>query len=502
MKEKVKAPTNSRPTSPSETKRTFKSFEERLDELVAYKKKFGHLKVNRSYDKSLYSFCTNIRAGRRNPGAGMNVTHDRIEALDKIGFLWGNNIKTIDGEEKISSSPTNVEENLNVPSDSNLNGSPSDARMETSLNDSNAQSILDEKSLPITLSNNEKPVVDKNFEPKALAKSENLVDKTRGEVPDTIRSASQESKDEKETGDNQVVTLPDTLLTETDGIIPSSTQQTQQAQNVKLPDTLLPESMFEPKITDEVEGKDGNRQLESSVDKNEGKDAKRQPRKRTIRQFESRVEQLKAFKKKHGHLRVKAKDDKSLHAFCSNVRNSFRNPGNVGIKLTQERIKSLDVIGFDWNPSNHRRSVKFDERIEQLALFKSKHGHINVKVSDDKGLHTFCNNTKSSLRKPRGKASKLSEARLTILRDLGFEVDSLNQIKSPKEDFITPDPIEKKALVAQNQILSGEVVSNGEAMPAKDKEIPLVDSSDDEEIREEVILQKENAKPEIEIADA
>ena len=39
-------------------------------------------------------------------------------------------------------------------------------------------------------------------------------------------------------------------------------------------------------------------------------------------------------------------------------------------------------------------------------------------------------------------------------------------------------------------------------MPAKDKEIPLVDSSDDEEIREEVILQKENAKPEIEIADA
>jgi hypothetical protein len=40
--------------------------------------------------------------------------------------------------------------------------------------------------------------------------------------------------------------------------------------------------------------------------------------------FFARVDELKAFKVKHGHLKVRQKEDQSLYGFCCNMRQARR----------------------------------------------------------------------------------------------------------------------------------------------------------------------------------
>ena len=65
----------------------------RVDELRAYKKKYGHLNIIRKDDRSLYNFCYNIRQSRRAiiSAKGNNTNYalnGQIAALDAIGFSW------------------------------------------------------------------------------------------------------------------------------------------------------------------------------------------------------------------------------------------------------------------------------------------------------------------------------------------------------------------------------------------------------------------------------
>ena len=65
--------------------------------------------------------------------------------------------------------------------------------------------------------------------------------------------------------------------------------------------------------------------------------------------FEDRIEELKTFKAKHGHVRVPVKKDKSLAYFCHNMRSARRGTGNRTV-ITDDRIKALDELGFEWAP--------------------------------------------------------------------------------------------------------------------------------------------------------
>jgi len=65
--------------------------------------------------------------------------------------------------------------------------------------------------------------------------------------------------------------------------------------------------------------------------------------------FESKVEELKAYKAEHGHFKVKKKENESLYEFCRKIRVARKTPDKSNRKLTADRIAQLDAIGFDWD---------------------------------------------------------------------------------------------------------------------------------------------------------
>ena len=83
--------------------------------------------------------------------------------------------------------------------------------------------------------------------------------------------------------------------------------------------------------------------------------------------FEQRIADLKAYKKKHGHINVKEKEDKSLNGFCLNIRYARNNPDKSNRVLSDDRIASLDALGFDWAVYNTKT---FDQRIADKKLLK------------------------------------------------------------------------------------------------------------------------------------
>ena len=64
--------------------------------------------------------------------------------------------------------------------------------------------------------------------------------------------------------------------------------------------------------------------------------------------FFTRVDELRAYKEKHGHLNVRRKDDEGLYDFCNTLRQARLGKGNY--RLDDGQIAALDAIGFDyWN---------------------------------------------------------------------------------------------------------------------------------------------------------
>jgi len=51
----------------------------------------------------------------------------------------------------------------------------------------------------------------------------------------------------------------------------------------------------------------------------------------------------------HGHLSVNRHEDNSLYQFCAGIRHSLKMAEKDGTrKLTKERMKRLDDLGFEW----------------------------------------------------------------------------------------------------------------------------------------------------------
>jgi len=83
---------------------------------------------------------------------------------------------------------------------------------------------------------------------------------------------------------------------------------------------------------------------------------------RILRSFEERIEQLTAFKEVHGHLRVTRALDKNLADFCVRMREAHRKPDSGGMMMTEERIKAVEELGFEWESA---RTRSFEQLVEQ-----------------------------------------------------------------------------------------------------------------------------------------
>lgn len=75
--------------------------------------------------------------------------------------------------------------------------------------------------------------------------------------------------------------------------------------------------------------------------------------KRVFRSVEERIEELKEYKKKHGHCNVprRSRENQSLGVWCNNIRYSYsqiqdgKHPHNY---ISKENIKALNDLGFMW----------------------------------------------------------------------------------------------------------------------------------------------------------
>jgi hypothetical protein len=67
------------------------------------------------------------------------------------------------------------------------------------------------------------------------------------------------------------------------------------------------------------------------------------------RSFDERINDLKEYKQKHGHVNMKRLEDISLYQFCLGIRHSLLHVEKDGKrKLMEERMGKLDALGFKW----------------------------------------------------------------------------------------------------------------------------------------------------------
>ena len=146
--------------------------------------------------------------------------------------------------------------------------------------------------------------------------------------------------------------------------------------------------------------------------------------------FAQRIDDLKAYKEKHGHVNVKWNEDKSLYVFCNNMRKARNNPEKSTTLVNEERIASLDALGFEWTAREYAAMKSFEQRIADLQVYKEKNGHVNAKEKEDKSLYDFCRHMRQARKNPGKSAMALTDDRIATLDALGFDWNMNSDIKT------------------------------------------------------------------------
>ena len=151
-----------------------------------------------------------------------------------------------------------------------------------------------------------------------------------------------------------------------------------------------------------------------------------------LKTFEERCDELLVFKEERGHCNVPSRyaGNPSLGYWVRNMRNAYKLI-QAGMKarhnLSQDRIESLDEIGFEWQFLSIDYDDKtFENRCLELILFKEEFGHCNVscKGADNKSLGNWCSDMRKAYKKiQNGMKSryKLSQYRIDRLEGIGFQ---------------------------------------------------------------------------------
>lgn len=86
-------------------------------------------------------------------------------------------------------------------------------------------------------------------------------------------------------------------------------------------------------------------------------------------EWEKRFSELLAFKDEHQHINVPRHENPGLWQWVSVQRRSL-----INRKLTSERRRKLEDIGFNWSAPES----KWEEMFSELLAYQAEHGHVRV----------------------------------------------------------------------------------------------------------------------------
>lgn len=145
--------------------------------------------------------------------------------------------------------------------------------------------------------------------------------------------------------------------------------------------------------------------------------------------FESRIEELKVYKLKHGNLNVPKRClfNKSLGRWVTRIRAQYRlYQEGKPCGLTESRIQQLEALGFEWqSTSKFTANVTWDKRFQELVEYRNEHQmmtNVPKKYKANLALGTWVRNQRCHYwAKKRGKKSPMTEERIQKLESIGFQ---------------------------------------------------------------------------------
>jgi len=134
-------------------------------------------------------------------------------------------------------------------------------------------------------------------------------------------------------------------------------------------------------------------------------------------QWEERFNELTVYEEKNGNCNVPCKQGK-LGKWVSKQRHYYKKG-----KLSKERSTQLEGIGFDWSTRKKKEDKQWEERLNELFVYKEKNGNYNVPQKLG-ALGIWVMHQRQSYKK-----GKLSQERTRQLEGIGF-----NWIRKQKSD--------------------------------------------------------------------
>ncbi|KAL7552998.1 hypothetical protein ACHAWF_016242 [Thalassiosira exigua] len=467
---------------------TMKSFEQRIEDMKAYKRVHGHLRVMPMMDRALSAFCSQLRGARRHPDRtnALKLTDARIAALDSIGFLWEVDCR-VPVRQRIQELKEYKEQHGDSPISSRNKSLAKLCRdLRRARREPETSKIkLDDRDIveldligfdwdPPKFSSDSTKLNSRKRISKQVACGEcegckreaceecgacnaspkkrcvrRLCSKSHEKVPNLCFSWTGGTKTQRAFSDRL-----DELraFKEEHGHLAVRIHHNKSLANfctrirgarrnkgdLKLTDNQV-NSLNEIGFLWELGKKSGGK----------GSSKRNAVRPRTPRKsFSDRLEELRAFKEEHGHLAVGMPNNKSLANFCSKIRGARKNVGSL--KLTDDQVTSLNDIGFLWElkrdpkmetPNKKRTRISFEDRIQNLKKFRAAHGHLLVSRKEDASLADFCSNVRYARNNPGAGWITLTETRISLLDSIGFPWGERHKAGDIREDNLADDNV-------------------------------------------------------------
>jgi len=122
--------------------------------------------------------------------------------------------------------------------------------------------------------------------------------------------------------------------------------------------------------------------------------------------FNERLEELKSFKKEHGHCNVSTRHNQRLGSWCAQVRYAYNSSSTSKLALSQEQIRDLEEVGFDW--ASQRKRVHSKARSDPMQ--SQKRPRVEPKL-EDSTMEKWCNDLNLGFQWELNTPSKTSRTR-------------------------------------------------------------------------------------------